>query len=140
MAKINSDNSSSNQAAANEVDVDAVNSVSDFSTPAVDNPSDSSLTLFNVQDADEYKEVIDSLSRGDGVAPWVTGAWDRNRMYRISQGIDYKLMMGIYRITRNNHPGEALKALREMAGVLNYFTNTMGAAIGGDAMHAALPE
>ena len=119
MAKINSDNSSSNQAAANEVDVDAVNSVSDFSTPAIDNQSDSSLTLFNVTDSDEYKEVIDSLSHGDGVAPWVTGAWDRNRMYRISQGIDYKLMTALNRRAGIYSP-QQIAAIRSIRGAENY--------------------
>ena len=54
--------------------------------------------------------------------------------------LDYWLMMAIYRATRNNYRNEARNALREMARVLNYFTNSMGASLHGDAPPAPLHD
>jgi hypothetical protein len=54
--------------------------------------------------------------------------------------MDYWLMMAIYWVTRNNYRNPARKALREMARVLNYFTNSMGASLNGEGFHAAIPE
>ena len=53
---------------------------------------------------------------------------------------DYWLMMAIYRVTRNKYRSHARKALREMARVLNYFTNSMGASLNVDAAPTALHE
>ncbi len=54
--------------------------------------------------------------------------------------LDYRLMMAIYKLTRTTFRGEAHKALCEMARVLNYFANSMGANMSGDTIQVALPE
>jgi hypothetical protein len=119
MATPDTDTSVVNQAAANENDASGVASVSHADTPDDIQSSTESLTLFNVTDSEEYKSVIESLSRGSGVAPWVTGAWDRNRMYRISQGIDYKLMTALNRRAGIYSP-QQLAAIRSIRGAENY--------------------
>jgi len=54
--------------------------------------------------------------------------------------VDYWLMKAIYLVTRNRYTSHAHKALREMARVLNYLTNSMGSAMNGEASPAPLHE
>ena len=111
--------STANEAAANAVTAESVSSVSQSVSLDTERDTSAELTLFNIQSDDEYKEVIAELSRGSGVAPFVTGAWDWNRMYRISQGIDWKLVAALNRRAGIYSP-QQYSAIRAIRGAENY--------------------
>jgi hypothetical protein len=54
--------------------------------------------------------------------------------------IDFRMMSAIYRASRAQYKKEAEAALREMASVLNYFTNSMGATVFTEPASARVAE
>ena len=62
-----------------------------------DEGSSSGIDLFNIESQDDFDDVVASLSTGAGVAAHVTAAWDRNRWYRVSQGIDEDMIQSLNR-------------------------------------------
>jgi hypothetical protein len=121
VAKTATDIGRANSAAINEMDAADVSSVDSdaFDNQATNQSREEPISLFSINTEDEYGEIIAALCRGDGVAPWVTGAWDRNRMYRISQGIDYKLLSALNR-RAGIYSQQQLAAIRAVRGAENY--------------------
>jgi hypothetical protein len=104
-----------NRASANESPASGV--AESQSTAALDSaPASSdanSITLFNIQTKEQYDGVIRQLCHGSGVAPWVTGAWDRNRIYRMTQGIDQKMLDAMNR-REGIYSGKQIEQIRAM--------------------------
>ncbi len=103
MAAPDTDLSVANRASANEAAADSIaqdateQGVGNADASSVPTASESAIKLFDIKTRDEYDALIRSLSRGAGVAAWVNGAWDRNRIYRQGQNIDTKLIEALNR-------------------------------------------
>ena len=83
-----------NKAAANTTEADEVHA------PNVNTPKTGdveAIDLFNIESADEYDSIMATLSKGNGVSAHVTASFDRNRWYRVSQGLDAEMVQSINR-------------------------------------------